>query len=182
MKNKNTTAGYFLVTIIATIFTALIHEFAHWIVSESFGYDTIMTLNRVSTTSGEHPSELHRYLTTAAGPLITLIQATLAFWLLKSDKWNKYIYPFLFSAFYMRLLAGIMNVININDEGRISAFLQIGTYTLPAIVSGYLFYLVYKISKKHHLNWKFQLITTFIVMVVSSIMILSDQFFDIRLL
>jgi len=42
--------------------------------------------------------------------------------------------------------------------------------------------MVYNVSKKYTLNWKFQLGTYLIVMVVSSILILSDQFFQIRII
>ena len=52
---------------------------------------------------------------------------------------------------------------------------------MSLIVSGLLFFMVYKISKEFILGWKFQLRTILIVMVVSSILIISDQFFGIRL-
>ena len=82
----------------------------------------------------------------------------------------------------MRFLAGLMNFINVNDEGRVSQYLGIGTFTLSIIVSGLLFFMVYKISKKYSLNWKFQLGTYLIVMIASSILILSDMFFGIRII
>jgi len=82
----------------------------------------------------------------------------------------------------MRVLAGLMNAINVNDEGRVSQYLGIGTFTLSLIVSGLLLFMVYNVSKKYTLNWKFQLGTYLIVMVVSSILILSDQFFQIRII
>jgi glucan phosphoethanolaminetransferase (alkaline phosphatase superfamily) len=141
-----------------------------------------MKLNATSFVSGENPTDLHKNIISASGPIVTIIQGLIAFLLLKSQNWNKYLYPFLFTAFYMRLLAGLMNFINPNDEGRISTFLEIGTFTLPIIVSGLLFFMVYKISRKYKLNWKFQLWTTIITMVASSILILSDQFFGIRII
>ena len=182
MNDQKITIKYILTGIIAVIFTWIIHEFAHWLTSELFGYETIMKLNGTSPVIGENPTDLHKIFISASGPIVTIIQGLITFLLLKSRNWNKYLYLFLFTAFYMRILAGLMNFINLNDEGRISALLKIGTFSLPIIVSGILFLMVYKVSKKYQLNWKFQLWTAIIIMVVSSILILSDQFFGIRII
>jgi high-affinity Fe2+/Pb2+ permease len=182
MNDKNLTFRYTLTVIAAVIITWLIHEFAHWLTSELYGYDTIMNLNGTSQADGQDWIDKHQIIISASGPIVTILQGLIIFLLLKSRNWNKYLYPFLFTAFYMRFLAGFMNFINLNDEGRISKFLEIGTFTLPTIVSGLLFYLVYKTSTRNNLNWKFQLTTTLIVMIASSILILSDQFFGIRIL
>ena len=182
MADKRLTFSYFLAVTVAVIFTWTIHEFAHWLTSEVLGYETIMRLNGTSPANGESVNDWHKLFISASGPIVTILQGLIAFIILKNQTWNKFVYPFLFTAFYMRLLAGFINFINLNDEGRIGAFLEIGTFTLPLIVSGLLFFMVYKITKKFNLDWKFQLWTTFIVMVVSSILILSDQFFGIRLL
>lgn len=182
MTDKRLTFSYILAVTVAVVFTWIIHEFAHWLTSELLGYETIMRLNGTSPANGENVNDWHKILISASGPLVTILQGLVAFIILKNQSWNKFIYPFLFTAFYMRLLAGFMNFINPNDEGRIGTFLDIGTFTLPLIVSGLLFFMVYKISKKFNLGWKLQLWTTLIVMVASSILILSDQFFGIRLL
>jgi len=182
MTDQKITIKYILAGIIAVIFTWIIHEFAHWLTSELYGYETIMRLNGTSPVNGENPTDLHKIVISASGPIVTVMQGLIVFLVLKSRKWNKYLYLFLFTAFYMRFLAGLMNFINLNDEGRISVFLEIGTFTLPIIVSGFLFFMVYKISRKYKLNWKFQLWTTIIVMVASSFLILSDQFFGIRII
>lgn len=183
MNDQRITLKYISTGIFAVIFTWIIHEFAHWLSSEFLGYETVMRINGTSYSStDEIPTDLHKNIISASGPIVTILQGFIIFFILKLGNWNKYFYPFLFTAFYMRVLAGLMNFINPNDEGRISSFLEIGTFTLPIIVSGLLFFMVYKISKKYGLNWKFQLWTTAIVMVASSILILSDQFFGIRIL
>ncbi len=182
MTDKKITFTYIIAVIVAVIATWIIHEFAHWITSELLGYEAILRINGVSPLDGQNPTDLDKILISASGPVITVLQALIIFFVLKSRDWNKYLYPFLFTAFYMRFLAGLMNIINPNDEGRISIFLGIGTFTLPIIISGLLFFMVYKISKMHNLNWKFQLATTLVVMVVSSILILTDQFYGIRIL
>ena len=182
MTDQRITIIYILAGIISVIFTWIIHEFAHWFISEQLGYETVMNLNGTSFVSSENINDMNRNIISASGPIITILQGLIVFFVLQSRNWNKYLYPFLFTAFYMRFLAGLMNFINPNDEGRISEFLEIGIFTLPIIVSGLLFFMVYKISIKFMLNWKFQFWTTIITMVTSSILILSDQFFGIRLL
>lgn len=182
MNDQRINTKYILAGIAAVIFTWIIHEFTHWLTSELFGYETIMRLNGTSAVQGENPTESHKAIISISAPIITILQGLVVFILLKSRNWNKYLYPFLFTSFYMRFLAGLMNIINVNDEGRVSKYLGIGTFTLSLIVSGLLFFMVYKISKIHSLNWKFQLVTYLIVMFVSSVLILSDQFFGIRIL
>tara|TARA_R110001606_G_scaffold103163_6_gene225878 strand:+ start:4880 stop:5431 length:552 start_codon:yes stop_codon:yes gene_type:complete len=183
MMDKKITFKYVLAIIIAVIFTWSFHEFAHWLTSELLGYKATMRINGTSLVNGQDPTDLHKSIISASGPIVTIVQGLITFLLLiKSKNWNKYLYVFLFTAFYMRIMAGLMNFINPNDEGRISAFLGIGTFTLPIIVSGLLFFMVYKTSKKHKLNWKFQLWTTILIMVASSILTLSDQFLGIRII
>lgn len=182
MNEQRINGKYIIAGIMAVIFTWIIHEFTHWFTSELFGYETIMRINGTSSVEGENPTELQKVIISISAPIVTILQALLVFIILKMRSWNKYLYPFIFTAFYMRFLAGLMNFINVNDEGRVSQYLGIGTFTLSIIVSGLLFYMVYKISKKYSLSWKFQLGTYLIVMVVSSILILSDNFFDIRII
>lgn len=133
--DKKITFRYGMLVLVAVIFTWLIHEFAHWATSELLGYKATMSLNGSGLESGGYHKDWHRILTSGVGPFITLLQATGAFIFLKSGKWIKSLYPFLFTAFYMRLLAGLMNFINLNDEGRISSYFGIGTFTLPLIFS-----------------------------------------------
>lgn len=182
MNEQRINGKYIIAGLMAVIFTWIIHEFTHWFTSELFGYETIMRLNGTSTIESENPTELHGAIISISAPIITILQGLIFFIILKSKGWNKFLYLFLFTAFYMRLLAGLMNFIKLNDEGRVSQYLGIGTFTLSIIVSGLLFFMVYKISKTYSLNWKFQLGTYLIIMFFSSLLILSDQFFGIRIL
>ena len=179
---KKRTLIYSLVCLIAVLFTWMIHEFFHWAMSESLGYDAVMTLNTVYLKSGGYQSQSHANLVSAAGPLITILQALIVFFYLRKKGWNNYLYPFLFTAFYTRFMAMGMSFLNLNDEARISKSWGIGTFTLPFIVSVFLFFLVYDISKRYQLKWRFQFLTIFLVMLFSSILILSDQFLDLKLL
>lgn len=172
---------YILAIFAAVIFTWLLHEFTHWAVSQILGYETIMTLN------GTHPVEdnyvgMRGIIVSAAGPLVTVIQAMIVYFYFKLITWNKYLYPFLFTAFYMRLLAAGMNVIHLNDEGRISEAWGLGTYTISIIVSILLFLMVLSAIRVYKITWKFQLVTILMIIFFSSVLILADQAWQIRIL
>lgn len=162
--------------------TWFLHEFAHWLMSLGLGYDSLMTLNTVSLTNGVYNNKGHAMLVSAAGPVVTILQATIVFMMIKKGKWNAMAYPFLFVPLYSRLLAGAMNVINLNDEGRISHELGIGNFTISILVIALLGYFVYSVSSVRRYPAKFQGFTVLLTMFFSSVLILSDQFFEIVLL
>lgn len=182
MNNQKVTLKYILITIFSVLFTWFIHEFTHWLTSELLGYEAIMRLNGVGPKHGVIPTENHQAIISISAPIVTILQGVLFYFILKSNGWNKYLYPFLFTAFYMRFMAGIMNFLNPNDEARFGEYLGIGTHTLSFIISIFLFTLVYLISKKYKLNWKFQLFTVITVLVISWIIIFVDQYFRIRII
>lgn len=182
MNNLKISLKYISIVVVAVIFTWLLHEFGHWSVYTFLGYDYMMTLNKVSLIGSEKPTLIHQIIAGSAGPLITILQAVFVYLYLQLKQWNKHLYPFLFIPLYMRLLAGGLNFINPNDEGAISMYFGLGLFTISIFVSVFLFYMVFQISKKHALNWKFQLTTTVIVMVASSFLILIDQFIGVRIL
>lgn len=182
MKNKRITFLYVLIVFITVIFTWTFHEFGHWITYELMGFDAQMSFNKAGVRGSDIPNMDQQILGAAAGPIFTLVQAIVAYGILIKKGWNKYIYLLLFTPFYMRFLAGVMNFLNPNDEGFISHHFGLGTFTLSIIVSGFLFWLVLKVSKKNQLTAKFHILTTLFVLVFSSLLILTDQFLRLRLL
>lgn len=161
--------------------TWLIHEFAHWATGRLLGYPMQMTLNTAGLVEGEYSAAWHRLAVSSAGPVMTLLQAGVVFAFLRKTP-DAVFYPFLFVPFYMRLMAGVVNVVNLNDEGRVSQALGLGTYTLPALVSLALLVLVIQASRSAAFKARFQVGTTITVMLFSSLLILADQFLKIRLL
>ncbi len=113
-----------------------------------------MSLNSTSYSKKQNPTGQHEQFISAAGPIVTMVQAFIAFLALKKA-WNKFSYLFLLVPLYTRVLVGLMNVVNLNDEGRISSYLDIGTFTLSIVVWGLLFFMVFLISKKHRLPANF---------------------------
>ena len=182
MTDQKITFNYLLAIIVGVLFTWVLHEFLHWFTAELMGYESVLRLNSVYPVNKDEQPDWDKIYISAAGPVVTILQALVVFLILKKNRWNKLIYPLLFIPFYMRALAGIINFLNPNDEGRISQFLGLGLYTISIAVSGILLFLVYKISKKYKLNWKFHLWTTLLVLVFSTLLIMLDQLFKIRIL
>lgn len=177
------TPFYVSMVFVAVCITWLIHEFAHWFTSESLGYNSFMTLNGVGLVDGSYTSRIDQILISASGPLVTLLQAIIVYFMLKTNSALNYsLYPFLFVPLYMRLLAGFMNIIKLNDEAMVGNLMGVGTYTFPILINIILYYLVYSISKKSNLSMKTQIATIGIVMIFSSILILADQSLKFRIL
>jgi hypothetical protein len=172
---------YIAVFAIAVFFSWIFHELAHWTVGEYLGYKMGMTLNSGYPLSGQYSKDLHYQIISAAGPIFTLSEAVLIF-ILMIQKKRILLYPFLFTCFYMRLFAAIISVRHPNDEARISDSIGIGKYTLPILMTITLFVLVYKISKKYKFGAKFNLANLGLVILLSSIIILIDMYFKVRLL
>ncbi|RAU82460.1 hypothetical protein [Pontibacter arcticus] len=167
--------NYILLTILAVAFTWLLHEFSHWLTGELLGNNMAMTLNSSYPLAGKYGAASHANLVSIAGPLVTLLQAVIIYYLLKSGK-AFLLFPFLLTCLYMRVMAAGLNFINLNDEGRVSQSLQLGTFTLPLLISAILFYLVYAVVKQRQLSSRMIIITTLLVMFVSSIMIYPISF------
>jgi branched-subunit amino acid transport protein AzlD len=172
---------YVLLAVLAVIFSWLIHEAAHYITGSLLGYDMAMTFNTAYPVSGQYAKDWHYQAISAAGPLITIIEALIVFALMRNGR-NAMLYTFLFTCFYMRLLAGIISFLNPNDEARISKAIGLGAFTLPVLVIALLFYTLYKTSQQYRFTKKFQLATLGLIILFTSIIVLSDQFFKFRIL
>ncbi len=86
------------------------------------------------------------------------------------------------AATYMRILASLMNIVHVNDEGRISEFLGLGVFFLPLVVSACLIFIMYKVAVSFALRARFQALTLILVITCSSFIILLDQYFKIIIL
>ena len=181
MTNFKLTLKYTAISMIAVFMTFFFHELFHWIAGELLGYKMTMTLNSVSLTEGKYLKSWHETIVSAAGPVFTILQAS-TFYMIMTQNKNFLFYPFLFAPLYMRILAGVMNFINLNDEGRIGNTLGIGTFTLSMIVCMLLLFFVFKISKQNNYTVKFQVTNLLLTMLFSSILILADQFLHVKII
>ena len=173
--------AYIFICAVAVFLSFFLHELAHWATGEILGYKMALTLNSSYALDAFYSKSWHQLAISAGGPVFSIIQAIVFFFIIKRSH-NALLYPFLFFPLYMRLLAGIMNIFNLNDEGRIGHELGIGVYTLSALVCTFLFYLVFKTSKQELYTVKYNLQTMLWVLVFSSVLILSDQFFKARMI
>ena len=165
---------YIAIMIIATFLTFFFHEMSHWLAYELLGYDAGFTLNGASLKdSSIKLTKSHRIITSASGPIFTIIQAVVFYFILKKHK-NVMLYPFLFLPFVMRLGAAWANQFQPNDEGRISLDLGLNLYTISIIVVAFLFFLIFKISKKNKLS----MVRNIITFIVSIILLFSLAYLD----
>ncbi|HEX7046276.1 MAG TPA: hypothetical protein VF275_01715 [Gammaproteobacteria bacterium] len=144
--------SFYLLLFVVVPATFIVHEFAHWVMGELLGYSMTMSLNAVSPAEGGYRSAIDAMLVSAAGPLITILQAVIAYLLIRRSG-SALFYPFLFIALFMRAAAMLVSIANPNDEARISMMLGIGTWTLPALVISGLFAMTWMASRKLGLHW-----------------------------
>ncbi|MBW1295971.1 hypothetical protein [Aquimarina litoralis] len=173
--NSSINIKYILITAVAVVSSFFFHEFAHFITGKLLGYEMGMTLNSAFLLEGEYQYGWHQQLVSAAGPIFTITQAFIIFYIIRKTD-NKYWYPFLFFAFYSRVLAMIISIFNPNDEARISAWLGLGYWILPLLVGFTLFTLLLKTSKEQKYNLKFNLINYFLSSVFIAGVVFSDQY------
>lgn len=164
---------YVVAAAAAVFFTFLFHEASHWLAGVLLGNDMRMTLNSAYPVSGYRES-WHAGIVSGAGPLFTVAQAVIVYWLMQRNR-SVLLYPFLLSPFLMRLLALFINFINPQDEGRISQMLGLGLLTLPILVCTPLFFLTLRASQQRQYRWKFNAISVFLIIFFSSILILTSQ-------
>ena len=176
---KNLT--YILYSLIAVVFSFLIHEFTHWTMGEALGYKMAMTLNIAYPLSGSFAEEWQYTLVSAVGPLITLLQTIVVYFLIRTTS-NKNLYPLLFSSFYLELLSGIMNFRHANDLGRISTTFGLGLFTIPLIFVLIHFFFLYKTSTREKYTVKFNGLTLLWILLFSSIWILTNQQYHVRII
>lgn len=167
-------AKYVAIMILATFFTFFFHEMSHWLAYEFLGYDAGFTLNGASAKdTSVKLTKPHRIITSASGPIFTILQAIIFYFILKKRK-TILLYPFLFLPFIMRLGATWANQFKPNDEGRISLDLGLNLYTISIIVVGFLFFLIFKISKKN----KYSLLFNILTFIVSAILLFGLTYLD----
>lgn len=156
---------YIVVLIIATFLTFFFHEMSHWLAYEFLGFNASFTLNGASVKdSSIMLSKTQRIVTSASGPIFTIIQATIFYFILNKHR-NILLYPFLFIPFIMRLGAMWANQFEPNDEGRISLYLGLNLYSLSSVVVLFLFYLLIRITNKNKISLLLN-ITTLLLTII----------------
>jgi len=151
--------------------TFVIHEFFHWLAGTLLGYPMRITPNQVGPLTAMLP--VHHTVMSAAGPIVTYIQAAVGYALV-IRRASLVGFAMVYMAFFMRLVAMGVSLFNPNDEARISHDLGLGFWTLPALVVGSLFILVYSSSRRMRITVREQLLCYFIASIVVTIFVGAD--------
>ncbi len=164
--------SFFPYLVLVFFVTNLIHESFHWLAGAALGFEMRFGLNTVSYLSPSEPWQ--RALADVAGPAVTIVQALIAYTLTMRGGAHK-VFAFLYAAFFMRLVAGLVSVMHPNDEARVGMCLGIGKWTLPVLVAAGLLVLVIKASRRLQLNWKDQLACYAVASLTVSFIVWLDR-------
>jgi hypothetical protein len=175
MSTHPNTAGWRFFALLAAVMIATfaVHELAHAAAGRALGHQMVMTLNNARPVGGE-VSALHAALITAAGPLITVLQALVATRLALHTQALAWYAP-VFAALFMRASAMLISLAHPNDEARLSLAAGLGTWTLPALTVGGLLWLAVVVSRQLRLHWSVQAIGYVVASLVVAAIVVIDR-------
>jgi len=162
-----------LLFIVAGYITYLFHEFGHWIIGEFLGNDMVYSLNGVWPRSGNYVNKSHGVYVLLGGPLFTILQSIVVLIIIEKFK-TVYAYPFVFFPVFTRFFTLILGGFSKQDEAKISAALEIGTYTFAVIVLFILLIILLKSSFKLKIGLKFN--SYFIAISTASLMLVIETY------
>ena len=123
--------------------TSVLHEAGHWIAGQMLGYSMKMSLNAASPIQGALRPGFDATAVAAAGPLVTMLQAIAAYWLIVRTGSADF-YPPLLCALFMGVAGMLVSVCRPNDEAAVSLASGLGTWTLPLVAVAFLFVLTWR--------------------------------------
>jgi hypothetical protein len=160
-----------LLFIPAAFLTYFFHEFGHWITGEILGNDMAYSLNGVWPKNGTYLVAQHGLSVEIGGPAFSILQSLIFMLIIERNK-SVYAYPFVFFPLYFRLFSLIFTGFSAQDEARISATLDTGTYTIAILVLLLLFLVVWRASFKLNYGFKhnsfFVVISTICLLIVEA--------------
>ncbi len=115
-------------------------------------------------------------LVSAAGPLVTIAQGVVGFWLVRRRR-SLPGFALLYMAFFMRLLAAALSLFKPNDEARVSQLLGLGTWTLHLAVVAGLFILLLAASRDLKLRFRDQFFCYLVASIVVTLIVGVDMAF-----
>ncbi len=137
----------------ATLLTFVVHEAGHWAAGELLGYDMWVNINSAGLAQGTYSAEWHRQWVSAAGPIVTLVQALVAYVLVRKRK-ALAAFAFVFAALMMRIMAAFVSLGNPNDEARVGEWLGVGPWTLHIVVVLFLLSLTLRAGTSLEVGWR----------------------------
>jgi hypothetical protein len=167
-------AAFYCMLVAATVVTTIVHETAHWAMGIALGHDMAMSFNEAHAVAENDIAASHAMLIAAAGPAITILQALVAYVLVRS-RGLLLAYPFLFAAWFMRFAAAFVSLSHPNDEARLSIDLLGGMWWLPAGAVSVLFGLVWLSARRLRLGWKTNLACYLICSAMTAAIVFGDR-------
>ena len=164
----------------AALLTAIVHELGHWTAGTLLGNQMTLSLN-AALVVGEYRQDWHAHLVSAAGPLVTITQAALCYTLIRRGR-EATLMPLLLTAFVYRAMAGVMNLVNPNDEGRLSVWLGLEMWVLPAAVTGGLLWLLVDAVRRTDYGLTRSVVAAVVAVHLLGLLVLVDQNWSLRLL
>jgi len=153
-----------------------LHELGHALTSKAFGYDVVMTINKVRSSGGVGDAPLwHSLLIAAAGPLVTIILSVLAY--LNRARLGMLAPIIIFNAMIMRIIAAGVSISHPNDEAWVSDTLGIGMWTLPVLVCALLAGIFVAVARERQLGWRWYLAMWAGVSIGYSAVVMGEQYF-----
>ena len=169
------TSRFYAVLIAAGLVTYLIHEGAHWIVGRWVGLEVDFSLNAVTPTSPATATQ--HLLMSAAGPLITIVQALIAFVIVRRCASGS-AFAFLLWAAFMRVVASGISTVLPNDEARVGVALGLGYWTLPLLVSLALGALAWTASRTFDVRRRDYGLVYLVLSVVTAAIVFGDRWLN----
>lgn len=165
-------AAFFAELFVIGLLTYLVHEAAHWLAGAAMGLPMAFHLNGVVLQAPATSTQ--KAIIDIAGPAVTVLQAFIAYRLLKRRD-SLRAFGFVYMAGFMRIVAGFISFIYLNDEARFSRFLDLPAFVVPLLVGGILFALMVAASRHLRLGWKTQLVCYLAASMTLAIIVGGDM-------
>lgn len=163
---------FYLTLVWVGLATFVLHESAHWIAGRLVGLDVRFSLNGV-TPIGPVTTAQHVAMS-AAGPAVTIVQAIVAFVMLRARPGATAL-AFLIWAAFMRLVASGLSLVLPNDEARIGSLIGIGYWTLPVVVTLSLGMLAWIGARRFVWRWRDAALVYVVLSLTTAAIVFGDR-------
>ena len=164
---------------LAALLTWTVHELAHFQTGRWLGYEMWVSFNQAGSRGGTYASRADELWVQMAGPVVTYLQAALAFWWLRR-RGSGAAYLFLFLAWFMRTCAFLVSAANPNDEASTSLMLGWPWWVLPSLACVALLVLLVLGSRRLDVGWRTNLGLYLGCSAMAAAIVLGDQALGLR--
>ena len=175
----------YLFLFLASLITVIIHEYGHFIMGTILGYNMGFDFNGSRPIGGAISSNTDQLLIVISGVFFTLIQSSIAYYLLIKLNYKR-LYYLVLTPFLYRLIPYLLSIFYPNrfllqDEIKIGNILDINLYIIPLIILLILFYNCFIANKKYKIGFNQNFKLSFISIVSFIIIIKLNQILLISL-